>query len=339
MTAPTVSAVMPCYNGIGYIERSLPPLLALLARGEVLEVIVADDGSTDGSAEWAAEHGATVLRVGDRDGPGSARNAASAQARGEIVWFVDADVVVHEDAIVPLRGAFEEPDVVAVFGSYDDEPPYEAFASQYMNLRHHYVHHAHGGEASTFWSGCGAVRRDAFLAVGGFDAERYDRPSIEDIELGYRLRGAGGRIMMDPAMQGTHLKEWSLWGVVHTDIVCRALPWSRLLLETPEAPMALNAGPKEQAKAVLAGLWLLSGVAALVSSWPWAVFLGLSVVVAAAHGDLFDLFRKRRGWLFAIAALGFHQFHLLYSGAAFVWAWVRYQLEGRPRAGSGGHAR
>ncbi len=333
--ALSVSAVMPCFNGIGYIERSLPPLLAMLARGELLEVIVADNGSTDASAAWAAEQGARVLPAGNQDGPGRARNIATAEARGDIVWFVDADVVAHDDAVEPLLRAFEDPDVVAVFGSYDDTPPYEAFASQYMNLRHHYVHHQHGGDAVTFWSGCGAVRREAFLAVGGFDADRYQRPSIEDIELGYRLSASGGRIRTDPAMQGTHLKEWSLWGVVHTDIVCRALPWSRLLLESRDVPMTLNTGPKEQAKALLAGFWGLSGIAALAGALSIWVPLVLTLAVFSVHRSLFEVFRRRRGVAFALLGVAFHQVHLVYSAAAFVWAWVGYQLDGRPVSGGG----
>src|SRR5205807_8681242 len=63
---------------------------------------------------------------------------------------------------------------------------------------------------STFWAGLGAVRRDAFEAVGGFDAERYLVPSVEDIDLGARLATTGHRIELDPAVQGTHLKAWSL---------------------------------------------------------------------------------------------------------------------------------
>ena len=327
MSELTVSAIMPVYNGKGYIERSLPPLLRALERGEVTEVIVADDGSDDESGEWAQQQGAHVVRTAGRTGPGNARNLAVEEACGDVVWFVDADVVVHDDAVGPLRRAFEEPGVVAVFGSYDDTPPFEAFASQYMNLRHHFFHHKNPGEASTFWSGCGAVRRDAFLAVEGFDAERYERPSIEDIELGYRLRGAGGRIVTDPAMQGTHLKEWTLAGVVHTDLFCRALPWSRLQLERPSEPLGLNASPEERLKAVLGAGTLGSIFLALVGLLPWVVPLVLVGAVWVANRALFDLFRRRRGFLFAASALAFHQVHLTYSGVAFAWCWLEHRLK------------
>lgn len=322
----SVSAIMPVYNGLGYLTESLPPLLALVEEGRLCEVLVVDDGSTDGSGPWAAARGARVLKSAGRVGPGAARNQAARDARGDVVLFVDADVVIHPDAVDQLQKALESPDVVAVFGSYDDAPPDPAFASQYMNLRHHHVHHEAAGEASTFWAGCGAVRKQAFLSCGGYDAERFGRPSVEDIELGYRLRRAGGRIRLVPGMQGTHLKQWTTWSVIHTDVVCRALPWSRMLLREPEAVSDLNVGAAERLKALLAGLLLLSLPAALLGG-PWLLLPpALFGAALLANRGLFRVFRRRRGLAFAVGALAFHQLYYLYSAAAFVLCWFEVRL-------------
>ena len=70
-----------------------------------------------------------------------------------------------------------------------------------------------------------------FVNLGGFDAGRYRYPSIEDIELGYRIIGSGRRIVLREDLQGKHLKEWRLKNLLHTDIFRRAIPWSRLMLE------------------------------------------------------------------------------------------------------------
>ena len=83
-----------------------------------------------------------------------------------------------------------DPGLVAVFGSYDDDPPADGAVSTFRNLLHHHVHQAAAGPASTFWAGLGALRRDAFLASGGFDERRYPASSVEDIELGMRLSAA-----------------------------------------------------------------------------------------------------------------------------------------------------
>ena len=118
-------------------------------------------------------------------------------------------------------------------------------------------------DASTFWGGCGAIRRSVFIGVGGFDAERFPRPSIEDIELGHRLRVAGYRIRLDRSLQGTHLKRWRLLSVIRTDIACRAVPWARLILINRRVPDDLNLKMDQR---VSAGLVSLAALLCIVAS-------------------------------------------------------------------------
>lgn len=331
---PTLSVVLPVFDGHHYLQRSLPPLAAALGR-ELLELIVVDDGSTDGSPELARSFGAQVLSSGGRLGPGAARNVGAKAARGDVLLFVDADVVAHADVPARVRDAFAAPgarDLVALFGSYDDDPPDPAWASQYMNLRHHFVHQRAPGEAATFWAGLGAVRRDAFLSAGGYDVARYRRPSIEDIELGYRLRDAGGRIRLDPSIQATHLKRWTWRDVWRTDVHCRALPWSRLLATRPPADAALNATPIERLRALCAGLVLLSLVAALLRLVPAWAPLATFALALAANAPLARFFARRRGPLFALAAMAWHQLYYLYAGSCFAIAALERRLGRAPVA-------
>jgi glycosyltransferase involved in cell wall biosynthesis len=145
-----------------------------------LEIIVADDGSKDATAEIAAGFGATVLSIGRRMGPSYARNRAAEAAKGEILFFLDSDVCVKTDTLSKIAHSLEaDTELAAVMGSYDSTPACEDFISQYRNLMHAYVHQ-HGAElASTFWSGCGAIRRTIFLEHSGFN-EGYGRPAVED---------------------------------------------------------------------------------------------------------------------------------------------------------------
>lgn len=326
--ANRLSVIMPVYNGHDFILRSLPPLIDMMKRGEVVEVIVVDDTSTDDTPELAAGMGARVIPSGGRLGPGAARNKAASEAKGDILWFIDADVIVHNDAAACLHEGFSEPDVVAVFGSYDYEPPAQNFLSQYKNLVHHFYHHRGRKEASTFWSGCGAVRKEAFLAVGGFDVEKYTRPSIEDIELGYRLRRAGGKIMLIPEMQSTHLKEWRFINLVHTEIFCRAIPWSRLMIEQTGVVDDLNVSRAERLRAILAAVFFAVFAAALFGLAPgWLAGL-MFILTGIANRELFALFYRRKGILFAIAGLAYHQFYYLYSSLAFAWALLESKLKG-----------
>jgi GT2 family glycosyltransferase len=321
----TLSIVMPVYNGIRFLEKSLPPLLAN-HDPEVLEVLVVDDGSTDGSSEFAKQCGARVIPSGGRLGPAGARNVAVREARGEVVLFVDADVVVHPDTVNRVIHAFPDSETVAIFGSYDDSPADRGFSSRYMNLRHHHIHQEPSEDTQTFWAGLGAVRRDAYLAVNGFDAERYAIPSIEDIELGMRLRKSGGRIRRLPDIQAKHLKKWSLTGVIHTDIFCRGLPWARLMMEHPDAFTDLNVGLGEQFKAVLALLLLFATGAAIAGIGPFWLPLTLLVAAAVVNRKLMGVFARVGGWWFALRGLLFHQLYYLYSGTVYAISALRHRL-------------
>jgi glycosyltransferase involved in cell wall biosynthesis len=317
---PTISIIMPVYNGIGFLEKSLPPLADMLQKGEVLELIIIDDGSLDESMVLAKEFGARVLESGGRKGPGAARNIAVEQAKGDIVWFVDADVVVSSDAVVKLKQGFENEEIVAVFGSYDDAPPAQNFLSQYKNMVHHYYHQQASQDASTFWSGCGAVRTKKFLELGGFDIEQFKHPSIEDIELGYRLRAAGGRISLIPELQCSHLKVWRFINLVHTEFFRRAIPWSRLMIRQEKLTNDLNVGVGERIRAVLAMSLVLVVLASLFGLLTWWVAVGMLIVGLIANSNFISFFNRRKGFLFTCGGFLYHQFYYLYSSTAFAFA-------------------
>ena len=189
-----ISVIVPVYNGENFLNHCLDALLK--SDYKSFEVIVVDDCSTDKSVDICIEKGVKVIKMSQNSGPAAARNHASKIAKGEILLFVDADVVVKENTLRKVEDAFENnPEISALFGSYDDEPKEQNFLSQYKNLQHHFVHQTSNREASTFWAGLGAVRRDAFLSIGGFDCKKFAVPSIEDIELGVRLRQDGKKIL------------------------------------------------------------------------------------------------------------------------------------------------
>ena len=123
-----------------------------------------------------------------RSGPAVARNLGGAAASGEWLFFLDADCSIHSDALEVARRTIEShSETAALVGSYDAEPTATNLLSQYKNLAHHLVHQSAPSEGFTMWGACGVIRRDVFWRLGGFD-ERYGRPCIEDIELGYRLK-------------------------------------------------------------------------------------------------------------------------------------------------------
>jgi GT2 family glycosyltransferase len=326
-----VGIVIPAYNA----ARTLPQVVVAALRAACeAEVVVVDAGSTDGSGRLASRLGARVIRHPERIGPAAARNIGAAQVSADVVLFLDADCVPHSDVVKRVSAAFsEDPELTSLTGSYDAHPPEKGFFSQYMNLRHHFTHQVARREKATFWAGCGAVRRMAFQAAGGFDAERYPDPQIEDIELGTRLAEQGAT-RLDPELQVTHLKRWTLRSVVATDVFRRALPWSQLILNQGSLPNDLNLRGSQRLAALLAPLTLLSLAtlpSAALAGAEWAIALALAIVSASIglNAGMLRVFARERGVAFAAGAWLFHQVHLLYSAATFAICALIHRLRVR----------
>ena len=315
-----VSVVIPVYNGGDRFRRCLEAIRA--AEPAPDELIVVADGDTDGSGALAAEYGARIIRHERPQGPAAARNAGARLAAGEILFFIDADVELAPTAVARVRRIFQDaPQYSAVMGSYDDDPSETNFLSQYKNLMHHYTHQTALAEASTFWGACGAIRRSVFLSLDGFD-ETFRRPSIEDIELGYRLRKAGGRILLDKGLQVRHLKRWEAANLLRTEIFCRALPWTRLILREGGFINDLNVKFSERMSVILVHLLLLGAAGAPWFSWLIWVSLCAAAGLLLMNKNLYRFFLKKRGLVFALKSIPWHWFYFVYSGQAFLWGWV-----------------
>ncbi len=326
----TVAVIVPVYNGgerfrasLGSIRQTVPP---------PDEVIVIGDGDTDGSSQYAEAAGVTVYRFPHPGGPGRARNLGATKATSDLLFFIDADVTVPENVIEQARDVFaRDADVAAIIGSYDDQPGESNFLSQYRNLLHHYVHQNGREEASTFWGACGAIRREVFLAMGGFD-ETYRRPSIEDIELGYRLKRAGHRIRLCKSLQVTHWKRWTIASMLQADFFQRAVPWTQLIHRHRGFVNDLNIGISGRVSVML-----VCGLLGAVLLAPWqpnilvaAVVMGL--ILFSLNVRLYRFFLEKRGFRFAAQSIPWHWLYFLYSGVAFAVGTARYLVD-RHRGG------
>ena len=313
-----LSVIIPVYNG----SRYLPRCLAALRQSTYpdYELIVVDNGSTDNSVAIAQSFQARILHCPGPSGPGAARNMGAQHAAYDVLVFIDADVVIHSDVLSRIARHFQhDPELAALFGSYDTNPSATNLLSQYKNLLHHYVHQHANEQARTFWAGCGAIRKDLFMSVGMFDTVAYSRPSIEDIELGDRLYRGGLRITLDKQLLAQHLKEWRLRSLVHADVWCRAIPWSQLILTRQGMLNDLNVGQTQRISAL--ATWLGLGSLFLGLLYPimlWGTLLALVLVLSLNQG-LFGFFWRLRGPVFTGSIVPIHLFYFLYSSLAFAW--------------------
>lgn len=329
---PRISIIIPAHNASNYLEQALPAIRR--SSYTDFEVIVVDDHSTDGTGDVARRYCDRVVVNEATAGQGTARNLGVEHARGEILLFLDADVCVHEGTIQLVADAFDlHPDVAAVFGSYDDEPADRSVVSSFKNLFHHFVHQNSSPEASTFWTGCGAIRREVFKRVGGFWNPGLTQ--IEDIEYGYRLREAGEKILLDPKIQVKHLKCWSLRALVYTDVFRRGIPWTIMIMNRGQNERELNFSAGQKLCAPLACMIVPALIAALLHGRgpanPWLMVpVLLVVVVALLNAQFLALLCRKRGPLFALACLPLLLLYYHYSMFGLLTGLMLYVSGKRP---------
>lgn len=332
--APQLSVIVPVRNGARFLEESLAALRASDFPPDRWELLVVDDASTDGSAGVAARYADRVVRLERAAGPAAARNLGARRASGQVLVFIDADVSVHRDVLQRFDDVLrDEPGIAAAFGAYDTRPRAPGLVSQYRNLLHHRVHAESPGDAETFWAGCGAVRRDVFAKAGEFDETMRQ---LEDIDLGYRVRALGHRIVLQPDIQGTHLKRWTLRSMVATDLFGRGMTWTRLYLERRNRDRldTLNIRRAEKVYTLLAALALASlALAGLRREATWLIAALLCVlVVLLGNVPLFRWFAHERGVRFTLGVVPLRLLYYLVNAAAVTLALAGHLLPPRRRA-------
>jgi hypothetical protein len=163
--------------------------------------------------------------------------------------------------------------------------------------------------------------------MGGFDEERFFHPSIEDIELGYRLRNAGFTILLDKSLQGKHLKHWNLFSLLRTDISRRAIPWTRLILETGKIPSDLNL---KLAQRIGFGLIALAfGFAVFSPIAPRLLVLcgAALLTVLFLNRKLYAFFLRQKGLLFTVRCVPLHLLYFEYSRLSYLYVWCEFRLK------------
>jgi GT2 family glycosyltransferase len=303
-----ISIIVPAFNAAETLRACL--IGACASDYPDFEVIVVDDHSTDDTRAIARSMPCTLLETPVNRGAATARNTGAAAATGSILFFVDADVAIQPESIRRIIAVFaEHPELAAMFGSYQAETPAADFFSQYKNLLHHYTHQISSPQAKTFASGFGAVRKDVFKTLGGFDeSQRF----LEDIEFGYRMHRAGYRVMLDRQLQVTHLKRYTLASLVRSDFFGRAVPWTRLMLEKRVFQNDLNTRANNIVS-VPVSILILAAPFALLSVRICALVAILMVLFVALNRRFLAFLLRKKGLRFAIGGAIMTWFAYLYS--------------------------
>lgn len=207
---PPVSIVIPSYNRRSSLERLLDALAQQTCGNSEFEVIVVDDGSTDGSIEAVRERQSLyALRVITQQhaGPAEARNRGVADAQGALILFLDDDVVPRSSLIqehLAAHAATANAVVIGPMSPPGDWPRPIWVRWEEDKLDKQYRDMVNGKWKPTgrqFYTGNASLTRSRFMQSGGFDTH-FKR--AEDVELGYRLADAGAQFVFDPHAEVLH---------------------------------------------------------------------------------------------------------------------------------------
>jgi glycosyltransferase involved in cell wall biosynthesis len=271
-----ISIVLPVYNGARYLDRVLAHIEA--STFENYELIVVDDCSDDGSGDIVKRHRVDrYVRNDRRMEAGYSRNLGARLACGEILLFMDADILIARDTLQKIAAFFQGRQGKALIGLYSLEHPSGRISSQYKNswIRFNYL--SAPERVTWFFTAIGAVRKADWELVGGFDERLFSRTGGDDIEFGWRLIDRGVAIHMDKSLEVVHLKSYRLTELLKNDLQ-RAFGFSRLALSRICHPGRIMRG----------GVANISGAFAMAA--PLAVFIFLLVPLMSTAPVLSLLF-------------------------------------------------
>lgn len=198
-----VSVIVPSYNAKKTIGKCIEALLNQAYQRENYEVIVVDDGSTDGTGDIAKIY--PVKYIFQRNqGPATARNAGVREAKGDIILFTDSDCVPSANWIEEMVKPFTKKDVVAVKGAYltNQKGIVARFAQLEFEERFDMLKKVESIDMVDTYSA--GYRRNIFLQMGGFDTS-FPVANNEDTELSYRMSKLGLKMVFNPHAIVYHL--------------------------------------------------------------------------------------------------------------------------------------
>jgi glycosyltransferase involved in cell wall biosynthesis len=299
MPALVLSVVVPTFNRRELLVKLLDSLAALQAAPGEMEVIVADDGSTDDTLAVLAQRrdpfALRVLPAAGARGPAAARNRGAREARGSVLGFLDSDVVVHPAWWRRAAPHFSDPAVAAVEGATllpPDSPSPTPFT--------HYVANRRGGSYQTCNFLC---RTQAFRTAGGFD-ERFCWSGAygklwhirEDTDLAFTLLELGGRIVFEPGAVVWHplvpASPWVYWRETQFGL-------REALLRRKHPRLYAEKLNWRDGRAIPVFYWgVYGGLFALAASaglgWPAGTAVGALGMLAGWAGSVYLVCRKRR---------------------------------------------
>jgi glycosyltransferase involved in cell wall biosynthesis len=282
--------VIPAYNARATIGEAVSRSLSQGQKGLDVDVIVVDDGSTDGTAEAAGSAGATVIRQANA-GPASARNRGWQAATGEVICFTDSDCIPATDWLANLLQGFSDWRVGAAAGSYDIANS-DSWLARWVHREILERHERMPILVRAFGTYNVAIPRYVLEATGGFDPS-YRRASGEDNDLSYRILKGGWHIAFRVEARVAHHHPERLWRYLKAQF-CHGFWRAKLYREHPDM---ISGDDYTRTRDRLESILVLANLV-LAGLLPLGVHFSLPLLLGGVAGYLFlHLCWPLRWWL------------------------------------------
>ena len=333
--SPSLSIIVPVHNGGAHLGDTLAAIGASGIARDGYELIAVDDASTDGSVVVAARYADTLVRLkGHPRGAAYARNRGVDQACGDLIAFVDADVRVRRDTLSRMIAVLNADAGIAAVGASNDGTSADGgVATHYWNLLQEFGAQQHGGFGIQFSASCGVVRLSALLTVGMYNEWLFRGASLEDLELGQRLRNGGYRVLFCDDVPVSHLRRQSVRRVFATtwrrsSLLVRSLGYRRSR-EFAAGHVVHVLRSATGFAVAFATVMALASAFAFHTSWIVPVALASGAVLLTNY-DLLRFFARRRGLVFTVAAIPLHMTTQVIGSAGLCAGWLLRHTIGDP---------
>jgi len=320
---PFISIITPIYNSPKTIKAYLDAIFNSTYKD--FELVLIDDGSPEDLQEFLKGYPPVIFKkLEHRHGAYYARHQAVEMSHGQVLLFLDADVIVKPETLGKIAAVLEDhPEASGMIGSYDDSPQAGNTVTQFKFLYHHYIHQHEGEYVGSFWTGCGAVRKDVFKKLDGFNLSFFhELNAVMDIEFGYRLKLNHYKIYNARHIQVKHLKKLTFVNWVSTDFLTRGLPWVKIMLSYRQFYPTLNINVIGCINVICVWLMLAAGLAGFFDKVLWAVEGLLLGIFLITHYGLLSFFSAKRGFLFMLKAIPLLWIYYFNCGLCVLWGLI-----------------
>ncbi len=319
-----LSIIIPVWNASRTIRLCLDGIMHQTIKP--YEVIVIDDRSTDNSSEIIKRYNVKLLQNTENKGPAYSRNRGAKIATGDIFLFVDSDIVIPANAVALVIEKFKEiPDATCICGIYSKYPLIDkGFISYYRTLQTHIWKKTGCGFTTRFTVSSGAIKKEAFQDVGGFD-ETFKKADIEDYEIGHRLIAKGYKIYQTNEIQTLHGDYYRLKDLIAA-VFKRAYFYFPLLFKRKK----VDTGYLNKRRMLTYPLSIVAAITFILSFFNvFYIYFGifLLMIMIILDAGLYNSYRKEKGFLFMLRCIPLHYFITLIMACGFIVGGINFLMK------------